>query len=117
MAKILNKKGGISILGLLILGIIAVLILSYYKISIKAVVESPTGQSNINYVTDNTKTFWDKYLKDPATYLWNDVFIKIFWASFINNMERIRDGKPTDFEKLAPNTPFNGSVINDNQSR
>ena len=109
MTKILNKRGGISILGLLILGIIAVLILSYYKISIKEVVESPTGQSNINYVTDNTKTFWDKYLKDPATYLWNDIFIKIFWASFINNMERIRDGKPTDYEKFAPVIPLDSS--------
>jgi hypothetical protein len=109
MAKILNKKGGLSILSLLILGIIAVLILSYYKISIKAIVESPEGQSNITYVTDNTKTFWDKYLKDPASYIWNDIFIKIFWVSFINNMERIRDGKPTDFERFAPTMPNSNS--------
>ncbi len=97
-----EKTGGISILGMLILAFILILVLSYFKISIKEVVESPDGQGNIHYMTDNTKTFWDKYLKDPTAYLWNDVFIKIFWASFIDNMERIRDGKKTDYEQLAP---------------
>ncbi|MDP1760244.1 MAG: hypothetical protein Q8L01_02220 [Candidatus Woesebacteria bacterium] len=103
MKNFKNKKRGISILGILILIFILILVLSYFKISVKEVVESPTGQENINYVKDNTKTVWDRYLKDPATYLWNDVFMKIFWTSFINNMERIRDGKPTDYEKFAPN--------------
>jgi hypothetical protein len=100
-------KGEISILKLLLIGFIVILVLSYFKISIREVVESPEGQDNINYVTDNTKTFWDKYLKDPANYLWHDVFIDIFWQGFINNMERIRDGKPTDYEKYAPAVPIN----------
>ena len=102
-----QKIGGTSILGMLVLAFILILVLSYFKISIKSVVESPTGQENINYVSDNTKTFWDKYLKDPASYLWNDVFVKIFWASFIDNMERIRDGKKTDYEQFAPTVQMN----------
>ncbi|MEI7463587.1 MAG: hypothetical protein WCK03_04315, partial [Candidatus Taylorbacteria bacterium] len=77
--------------------------------------ESPTGQSNINYVADGSKTVWDKYLKDPASYLWNDVFVKIFWSSFINNMERIRDGKQTDYEKYAPTTTFNNTNVQNTQ--
>ena len=109
MTNIFNKKGGTSIFNTLIIGFMFVLILSYFKINIRTVVESPEGQSNISYVTDNTKTFWDKYLKDPASYLWNDVFVKIFWTSFINNMERIRDGKPTDYENFAPTTPNSDS--------
>jgi hypothetical protein len=99
-----NNKKGMSILGMLILGFVLILVLSYFKISIKSVVESPEGQGNITYVAEGSKTVWDKYLKDPATYLWKDVFVKIFWASFINNMERIRDGKATDYEKFAPTT-------------
>ena len=104
------KKGGISIIGMLFIGVIVILALSYYKISIKQVVESPTGQENIHYVKDNAKTVWDKYLKDPANYLWNEIFLKIFWVSFINNMERIRDGKATDFEKFAPKTLIDSNV-------
>ena len=98
-----NKKGGISILGILILAIIVILVLSYFNISIKAVVESPTGQENINYVGGGTRSLWNTYLAGPAAYLWNDIWIKIFWKGFINNMERIRDGQPTDMDSAAKN--------------
>ena len=100
--KINVRQRGISILGILILGFILILVLSYFDIRIKNVVESPAGQENIEYVTGTSKSFWQKYLKDPASYLWNDVWIDIFWQGFINNMERIRDGKPTDFDEAAP---------------
>lgn len=95
-------KGGISILGVLFLCFILILVLSYFKINIKSVVESPEGQSNINYVRGESTNFWNQYLKKPATYFWQDIFVEIFWKSFINNMERIRDNKPTDYEKAAP---------------
>jgi hypothetical protein len=78
-------------------------VLSYFKVSIKTVVESPTGQENINYVGGGTESLWNEYLAKPASYLWNDVWINIFWKSFIYNMERIRDGKSTDLDKAATN--------------
>ncbi|MFA6273697.1 MAG: hypothetical protein WC662_00875 [Candidatus Paceibacterota bacterium] len=102
MKNKINNKGGMSILGVLLLGFILVLVISYFNISIKTVVESPTGQENINYVKGTTKSVWDKYLKDPASYLWNEIWVKIFWATFVQNMEYIRDNKTTDIEKLAP---------------
>lgn len=97
-----NKQNGISILGVLVLGVIIILVLSYFHISIKAVVESPTGKENINYVGGTSKSLWTTYLAEPASYLWNDVWINIFWKPFISNMERLRDGKPTDFDNAAP---------------
>ena len=100
MKKISNKKG-ISILGILFWGVIILLTLSYFNINIKSIIESPTGQENVNYVKGETKSFWTAYLAEPASYLWNDVWINIFWKSFISNMERIRDGKPTDLESAA----------------
>ncbi|OGI71633.1 hypothetical protein A3B84_00050 [Candidatus Nomurabacteria bacterium RIFCSPHIGHO2_02_FULL_35_13] len=101
--KNLNKrKRGISIIGILFFGFIIVLVLSYFKISIRSVVESPTAQDNISYVGGGTRNLWDEYFRKPVSYLWNDIFINIFWASFINNMERIRDGQATDYEINAP---------------
>lgn len=97
-----KNNQGVSILGILFYGFIAILILSYLNISIKGVVESPTGQENITYVQDSSKSVWDKYLKEPAHYLWHDIWIELFWKSFISNMERIRDGEPTDFDQAAP---------------
>jgi hypothetical protein len=109
MIKNENKKRGVvSILEMMIIAIIIIFALSYFNISIKSVVESPTAQDNINYVGGASKTLWQKYLKDPAYYLWHDVWVNIFWQGFILNMERIRDGQPTDTQNFAPT--FDGSV-------
>jgi hypothetical protein len=97
-----KKNSGISLIKVLILGFIFILVLSFFNISIREVVESPDGQDNINYVKGTGVTIWEAYLKKPLSYLWNDVFVDIFWQSFISNMERIRDGKPTDYELAAP---------------
>ena len=97
-----EKRGLISILGMLVIAVIVILVLSYFNISLRAVVGSPVAQDNINYVGGASKTVWDKYLKDPAHYLWQDVWVNIFWKGFILNMERIRDGKPTDAQNFAP---------------
>ncbi len=98
----IKSKKGISIIGILLLGFIVILVLSYFKISVRSVVESPEAQDNINYIGGETRNLWNDYLQEPASYLWNDIFINIFWKSFINNMERIRDGEPTDYEIAAP---------------
>ncbi|MFA5931844.1 MAG: hypothetical protein WC793_00485 [Candidatus Paceibacterota bacterium] len=101
--KNFNTQRGLSILGVILMGVLIILVLSYFKVSIRSVVESPTGQENINYVGGGTKSLWTTYLAEPASYLWNDVWVNIFWKSFISNMERIRDGKPTDFDNAANN--------------
>jgi hypothetical protein len=103
-----EQNRGISLLWILFVGFVLILVLSFFKINIKTVVESPDGQSNLNYVKETSMTIWQAYLKKPVYYIWNDIFLKIFWASFISNMERIRDGKPTDFEQAAPIMPLTG---------
>ena len=79
--KIYNK-GGVNIIGLFVFVIITVLVLNYFNINVRKIAQSPTGQTNINYVTDNTKsvakTAWEKYIKDELTYIWNEIVIKIF---------------------------------------
>ena len=77
-----------------------------FRSSLRAVVESPDAQDNIHYVQGGNRSLWTDYLKKPFTYLWNDVWLGIFWKSFILNMERIRDGKPTDYETSAPKVNF-----------
>lgn len=101
-----TKKGEMSILGILVIGFLIIIVLSYFNISLKSIVESPTGQENVNYVKDTTKSIWTKYLAEPAEYLWKDVWVDIFWKGFILNMERIRDGKPTEMEEATENIKF-----------
>jgi len=107
-----KKKGGISLIGILVLGFILILVLSYYKISIKSVIESPEAQSNIQYVGGKSRNLWDDYLKKPANYFWNKVVVDLLWKSFSNNMERIRDGKSTDLENTVSNINIGTKVNN-----
>lgn len=107
MNKSLNKNKGMSLVKVLIIGFILIFILGYFKINIKTVVESPDSQDNLNYVKGTGTTIWQRYLEKPASYLWNDIFVNIFWKAFILNMEKIRDGQPTDYEQAAPIAPLN----------
>ncbi len=100
-----SKKFGFSILGIILLGVVAIFVLSYFKISIKSVVESPTAQENVGYVTEGSQSIWDKYLKKPAEYIWNEVFINLLWDSFVNNMQRVKNGQPTEIQNSAPSLP------------
>ena len=93
-------------IGLILVIALGLLLMGYFNISIKSVIQSPTVQSNFSYVGGEVKTFWNSYLAKPANYLWKDVFINIFWQSFISNMERIRDNKPTDIQLYAPQVPL-----------
>jgi hypothetical protein len=98
-----NRQKGISLLGIIVLGFVLILVLGYFNVSVEEVVESPQAQENLDYVKGETRTLWERYLSGPVTYLWQDVWVDIFWEGFLNNMERIRDGLPTDFDKAAGN--------------
>ena len=98
----LGGQRGISILGAVILFVIILVILGYFDISVKSVVEKPETQENLNYVRGGVMGIWDKYLAKPASYLWNDVWLPYFWRPFIDNMGRIRDKMPTDYDLNAP---------------
>lgn len=52
-----NKNAGF--IKLIVLIVAAILILSYYNINIKDVVDSPAGQGNINYVKDFLVAAWN----------------------------------------------------------
>ncbi|MFA5750711.1 MAG: hypothetical protein WCX79_04500 [Candidatus Paceibacterota bacterium] len=101
----LKSLSGFSIIKILIWGIIIILVLSYFKINIRGVVESPEAQENIEYVKEGGKTIWEEYLQEPAKYIWNNIFIELLWNAFVENLERVRDGKPTEIEEAAPILP------------
>jgi hypothetical protein len=87
----------------LILILVAVfLFISYFNIDIKKTVESPTTQANASYVKSASTTVWHRYLEVPASYLCKNIFINLFWDSFVENMQRIKDGRPTTIEQKAP---------------
>ncbi|MBI2046196.1 MAG: hypothetical protein HYT28_02155 [Parcubacteria group bacterium] len=92
-----TQKGFVKFILLLILFI---LILSYFNIDLRAIVESPQTQQNISYVKELTintwnawlKPLWDNYLSKPILYFWQNIFIEVLWKSFLQGINALRDG-------------------------
>ena len=102
MMNLHNQRG---FLRFILIIIILILVLSYFNIDIRGIVESPQSQKNISYVWGWTSFVWMEYLRSPVLYFWNNIFINLLWESFVSNMERIKAGQPHDFELNAPQVP------------
>ncbi len=98
-----RRKGFIK---LIIIFVIVVLILSILNINLKSIIESEPVQNNFSYIWNFAKTVWSDYLAGPVIYFWNDIFMNLLWTSFVDNMERIKAGKPTDMMLDAPKVDF-----------
>ncbi len=100
---IMNQNRGL--IRLLILLFLALIILGYYGVSVRDVVQNPTSQDNISYISTGAVSVWDKYLKAHATYLWN-IYVNDIWLPAIHNLEAMKNGQPTDVQKRAPKLPY-----------
>ena len=77
--------------------VITILLSNFFKIDLKAKYHSQETQSAITQSRGFISNIWYTYLKDPVTYLWD---------AFLDNMQRIHDGKPTDLQIYAPKVPL-----------
>src|SRR3989344_1013650 len=94
-----NTKRGFIKLVLLI--VIFILIISYFNIDLRAIVESPQTEQNISYVKELAiniwnawlKPLWDNYLSKPVLYFWQNIFIEILWKSFMQGLDALQSGQ------------------------
>lgn len=83
----------------LVLVIIVLVILGLAGVNVEEdIAGNETVQENTSYVASGVSHVWNTYLAGPADFIWNDVIVGILWETFVQNMERLRDGQPpTDF--------------------
>ncbi len=98
MRRYQNNTGFIRFI-LLIVGL--VLVLSYFNVDIRGIIEAPQTQDNISYVTGAVVYIWDTYLSNPVLYFWNNIFLSLLWSSFTANLENIKNGQPTSFQEFG----------------
>jgi len=103
MVKFKNDKRGL--IQWLVIVLIAVLVLSYFGFDLRAIIESEGTQGNLGYLWGLGVTVWNEYLSRPILYFWHNIFIDLLWNSFIDNLERIKNGQPTTYEEMTPQLP------------
>ena len=91
---------------LIIFIVIVIAVLSYFNISVRTIVNSDMVQDNFSFVWGWVKSVWNNYMARPARYLWNDIFIKLLWSSFVDNLEKVKGGEPIDMIENAPQSDF-----------
>lgn len=79
--------GNKGLIRTIVIIVIAILIVSYFGINLRALVTSSTTQDNISYVTTGAINLWNNYLKTPVTYVWNEVFVKLIWNTALENLK------------------------------
>jgi hypothetical protein len=92
---------GLGLIGFIILLIIAIIVLGFFGISLRAVFGQGTVRDNLSYAWQTVQNVWYTYLAEPAAYLWS-IFYNLLWRSFIENAERIRQGKPPSLLENQP---------------
>ncbi len=88
------KKGGVSILGSIVLAIFTYVVLKvYFHINLEDLLNDQV-MNIFHAIIQAIKNFWQQYLSQPAHYLWN---------TFLDNMQKIHDGQPTDLQTAGQN--------------
>ncbi len=89
--QFLNLKGGISIIGVILLGIITVVVLNYFHLKVQIVHDNTTGPEKTATLQGSAIDLWNTYLAVPLTNIWKTYFEPL--VSFIlKNMQ----SPPTD---------------------
>jgi len=92
--------------------VIALLVLSYFGLNLRNIVNSPTGKDNFGYVKSLIVNTWNGYLKKPADYLYNKIFIPLIWEPAVENLTRIKNGQPDTIRSNSPILPPISSMPN-----
>lgn len=83
--KAAGKRGLIK---MIVIIVVALLIISYFGINIRALVSAPTTQDNFSYVATTSVSIWNNYLKAPTTYVWNKIFVELIWNPAIDGLKQ-----------------------------
>lgn len=103
----MNFRAGFINLRTLVVVILLIVALGMFGINIEEdIAGNEDVQDNVSYVSTGVAGFWNRYLREPAEYIWNDVFVNLIWDSFVLNMQRIRNGESATNFELQGDLPY-----------
>jgi hypothetical protein len=69
-----NEQGGL--IRTIILVVIFLLVVSYFGLNLRDVINDPTTQNNFSFVWEKVVYAWTTYLKEPIMWVWNEIIVK-----------------------------------------
>lgn len=74
--KIYYNRGLVKLI-ILIVGLL--ILFAYLGLNLRSIVNSPTFIDNWAFIKSTSTTIWTSYLKAPASYIFNKVFLPYIW--------------------------------------
>jgi len=94
-----NSSFGLVSLPLIVL--VGICVFALFFIDLQKEAERPLVQKNTSYIGKVVAPVWNA-VKRPAEYFYSHFLIDVVWNPFTENMDNIKNGRPTDLEKMAP---------------
>lgn len=83
-----HNKG---LIGILVIIVLAIITLSYFNVDLEKVANEPDVQKNIEYISNQTTTFWKTNLEKPFHEFWTTIVVKELWNAVIKNAAPVLD--------------------------
>lgn len=90
----------------IIICVIGLIILGNLGYDIRKSVNSPVAQTNLEYAKEVIIFIWNRYLKEPAKFFWNDVFVKYIWEPSFNLIKNKVTGGEMKLNKQSLSVDF-----------
>jgi len=100
-----NKIGGISILGIFILGIIFILVLNFFNVKIKFYVDNSPSSNNFEQAKGEYSGAVADYIQKVISTT-KKIWTEYFWGPFISNMNNMMKGESTDLQQSLPSVSY-----------
>lgn len=82
--------------------IIAIVALGATQLQLPQLQENQAEKNQLEQAEGFVQNYWYSYLEKPVLYIWNNLFTNLLWTATLDNLERINNGQPTDFQNWAP---------------
>jgi hypothetical protein len=106
----MQKNRGFIFYVILIIG--AIIALGAAHLTLPTVAETDTEKTDLTNAETVVQSTWKSYLEKPALYIWNNLLTNFLWNSFLENMNNIQKGEPTDMQEWAPQFGDEGTHTN-----
>ncbi len=88
-----RKQTNKGLIKAIVVIVIALLVISYYGLNLRDIVNKPTAQDNFSYVQEQAMKTWGT-IKGPVTYVWKDIIVKSLVSGVIDHIVNSTSTRP-----------------------
>lgn len=78
--------------------IVIIVVLGYFGLNLREIMATPAVQNNLSYIWQVIVDAWNGWLKEPAGWFWDNVWVPYIWEPFVRVMDTVKDANAKPIE-------------------